>query len=66
MKKVLGYTMVAIGILLGVPGVLVSFTIVGLPIGIPMVLVGAAVAIVGLHLAGHDTDVVTRKRRNHA
>lgn len=61
MKKFFGYCMVVSGVLLGVPGVLLCFTIVGIIIGAPMVLVGAALAIVGLHVAGHDTDHLTRK-----
>jgi hypothetical protein len=48
--KALAIALVALGILIGLPGVIACFTIILLPIGIPMALAGAGIAAFGLHL----------------
>lgn len=48
--KALAIALVALGILIGLPGVIACFTIILLPVGLPMALAGAGIAALGLHI----------------
>lgn len=58
--KALGIIMIILGTALGLPGVVLTLSIVGLPIGVPMVCCAAALVVPGIKIVkGRSREVAS-------